>query len=784
MTPTQPDDVTFTLYRSAQDNEGTRVSLPWNEWCSRYFSEHAVRGTPADIDADAKTHNRNKNGECIVLGVVNGRRAKANVTEVGGVALDLDNLPEARTQEVLAILKPFEFMCWTTHKHGARVAKGCPRLRVLLPFAAPISPADHARAWAGLNQLVGGVNDPATKDVSRLHFLPSTFDVSLAETYHNEGQWLTLEALPLVEVETARAATAGDHAALLARHGWALCGESGDNEKWTRPGKDSDTSATWHRAKGVFFCFTSSAPPLEAQKGYSLSALRMALEPPAAALNGLTLDGVDVSAKLREFGARCAGLGKIYRAVARDEGIRLLKAAKFQAPSKLIDAALSIAGGEGSGESAPVAALLGAAIKKAHRIIAAHGDLLVYIDGVYLPRGEEVVRLEVQNRLGLSASMKLGDETVYWLENNSRVDASLLDSERRINFSNGLLDWQTGEFQPHSPEVFTTVQIPTPWDPAAYFERGDRFLDEVLPDASTRETIEEFLGYCLLPDCRFQRALMLTGEGANGKSVFLDWLIASLGADNTSSVKLQDLDHRFRAADLAGKLANVSADLPRATLEDSGPLKMLVVGDELQAERKHKAPFKFRNRAKLLFSANEIPGAKDRSDAFFRRWLVVPFPHRFDASAPDFDPFITSKLVGEPGRTYLLRLAVTGLQRLVARGGFRPSNAMTDALGEYRQAADNIVAWYSERGSYDEKSNTPKGHAYSSYRMWCGDNGQVPANEVIFAKRLKTIEPRLVQVRPRPEDSGNTGRLRFWKGLALETTTTSFRDLRAVPSQI
>ena len=43
------------------------------------------------------------------------------------------------------------------------------------------------------------------------------------------------------------------------------------------------------------------------------------------------------------------------------------------------------------------------------------------------------------------------------------------------------------------------------------------------------------------------------------------------------------------------------------------------------AETKYKAPFKFRNFAKLYFSCNKIPKIDDKSDAFFRRMHYCQF---------------------------------------------------------------------------------------------------------------------------------------------------------------
>ena len=53
---------------------------------------------------------------------------------------------------------------------------------------------------------------------------------------------------------------------VLRRHGWTLA-RSGGNEHWRRPGKDHGWSATYNGQ--VFYCFTSSAPPLDLNRGYS-----------------------------------------------------------------------------------------------------------------------------------------------------------------------------------------------------------------------------------------------------------------------------------------------------------------------------------------------------------------------------------------------------------------------------------------------------------------------------------------------------------------------------------
>lgn len=398
---------------------------------------------------------------------------------------------------------------------------------------------------------------------------------------------------------------------------------------------------------------------------------------------------------------------------------------------------------EGSSKSTP--AELGAALLQERRFVFAHEILYVYRDGVYRPEGEALARSRVQETLGSAARSTDGNEVVYWLSVACRVNPEQLDADNLVNVANGLLDWQTGALHPHTAERLGIVQLPTAWDPGAYHERADSFLDQVLPDRATRALFEEAIGYCLLRDCRYEKAVMLVGDGANGKSTALRWVSATLGRQNIASVKLQDLaTNRFRAAELVGKLANIYPDLPREALEETDTFKAVVSGDEITAERKFRNPFAFRNRAKLFFSANELPRTRDQTYAFFRRWLIIPFPNRFDGERRD--PGLGSLLETPEARSYLLRLAVEGLRRLVERGEFEDTPATRAALEEYQRENDLVKAFVDEAcdiGDYTE----PKELVWAAFERWCGREGRRPVARVWFWRRLRQHVPGLDEFR-------------------------------------
>ena len=174
-------DVTFTVYTDREGVIGTIQSRPWPEWV-RTLTTHDVRPE--------------KDGPAVVLGKVVGERAGVNVAEVHAFGIDVEKRPDNEVSRLLDVLAPFEFVLYTTHRNGTEPT---PRIRIVLPLDAPlvgIDPKEHKVNWSRLNMLALGMNDPSTKDVGRLHYLPSTGTPEHAWSFHNQGRFISLGDLP------------------------------------------------------------------------------------------------------------------------------------------------------------------------------------------------------------------------------------------------------------------------------------------------------------------------------------------------------------------------------------------------------------------------------------------------------------------------------------------------------------------------------------------------------------------------------------------------------------
>lgn len=388
--------------------------------------------------------------------------------------------------------------------------------------------------------------------------------------------------------------------------------------------------------------------------------------------------------------------------------------------------------------------------------------LLIYEGGLYQP-GESIARSLAHERLGYRSKPDRIDSSAAMIRESTKAPDSKLNPKAMdlINLENGMLEWRTSRLLPHSKDYLSTYQIHAAYAPDASCPMIDRFLEEVFPKDAL-PLAQEMLGYLLLPTTRHQKAFMLVGAGANGKSTFLTAVEEFIGRENVSHIALQEMsENRFAAAELLGKLANIYPDLPAKALEQSDIFKAVTTGDVIKAERKFQHPFCLRPHARLLFSANELPPSKDMTSAFFRRWHVIPFLNVFKGNKADRG--LSQKLSTPEARSALLNHALTGLRRLEAQIGFSECASVMEATENYRRQCDNVYEFANEvlqaaRGQFLVKEET-----YKAYKAWCEEAGiSHPLSQKNFNKRL--CDTMGIREGRQVLDDGKKHRV--WEGLA------------------
>lgn len=259
------------------------------------------------------------------------------------------------------------------------------------------------------------------------------------------------------------------------------------------------------------------------------------------------------------------------------------------------------------------------------------------------------------------------------------------------------------------------------------------FLEKILPDTEVRNRVQEFVGYTLLNDTRYQRASLWLGSGANGKGVLsnivqaLHAKVQAIQLDNTSRFALSGL---FQASLI------IADELPARKL-DEAKLKSMIAGEKVFVDIKCQSPITTTILGKLLVLGNNYPVVDDASEGFWRRWDVVPFDVTIPAA--ERDPRLAQKIIdGE--LSGVLNWAIEGLQRLLSRDGFEPVSpvAMQLAINKAKAVTNDVTGWLSERVvSVAGVPLTHKTDVYSDYVRWCSDNDFVPQTQQGFWLKLK-----------------------------------------------
>jgi len=319
-----------------------------------------------------------------------------------------------------------------------------------------------------------------------------------------------------------------------------------------------------------------------------------------------------------------------------------------------------------------------------------------------------------------------------------------------INLRNGMCDISNKVLLPHHPDLYSSNQLNVNYNPDAKAPRWFSFMEEIFDgDSAVTALIQEFMGYSLVADTRFEKALILVGEGANGKSTMIKVWEELIGHENIASVTLTNLKDQFHRASLHGKLLNIAAELSATTVEQSDYFKRIVSGDTIDAAHKFKDVFHFKPYARLVYAMNEMPRVKDNSHGFYRRLLVVPFTKRFEGKAADRT--LSKKLLTELDGIF--QWALEGLYRLYSNDGFTEPRSVKEMLKQYQFQNNPVQAFVDEWCVLDPEGVTTKKELYWSYRDYAKDFGydSLPLNS--FFRDLHRALPELKSSRIGPKNA-------------------------------
>lgn len=386
-------------------------------------------------------------------------------------------------------------------------------------------------------------------------------------------------------------------------------------------------------------------------------------------------------------------------------------------------------------------------------------DELLYLEeGVYR-RGGDIKAKARAEELIPDCGNHFAAEVVGKLKRRTYCHLAEFDKDPMVlNFRNGFLDlkrlWSADpeevassffdrERRGKADGRLFRVQIPARYDQEKRAPANLRFFREVLPDPFERALFLEYASTCLYRSAEFQKALMLIGEGDNGKSTAIGVLTCLLGEDNVSNQSIHHIAHnRFSPAQLEGKLANFFPDISSNEISQTGILKGLIAGDHLDVERKGIDFFRIWPTLKMIFSCNTLPQVEDDSDAWFRRWIIIYFRQKFDGR--EDRGLIPKSRTGGPGKltteeemSGLLNVLLRVLRVLLVRGTFTRCQTTAELRSEWGERANVIISFKNQSVVADAKAHIPKEAVYEAYLAFCADKKFSAKGRAAFNEALR-----------------------------------------------
>ena len=304
----------------------------------------------------------------------------------------------------------------------------------------------------------------------------------------------------------------------------------------------------------------------------------------------------------------------------------------------------------------------------------------------------------------------------------------------RIHVANGtwFLDGGFTEDKEYCRNRLTAFYNPDAGTPNVWL----RFLSELLVPEDVL-TLQEYLGYCLLPTTKAQKMLMLIGKGGEGKSRIGLVMRSILGISmNTTSIQKVEKSE-FARADLEDRLLMVDDDMDMSALTKTNYIKSIVTSEcQMDVERKHEQSYQTLLYVRFLcFGNGALTALHDRSDGFFRRQIVITTKDRPEGRVDD--PYLVEKMVAE--KEGLLLWCLEGLKRLVANDyRFTISERSKENIAAIVKDANNIPAFLTSEGylTFREDSKAATSDLYVAYKEWCEDNAENALSMKSFANYL------------------------------------------------
>lgn len=308
----------------------------------------------------------------------------------------------------------------------------------------------------------------------------------------------------------------------------------------------------------------------------------------------------------------------------------------------------------------------------------------------------------------------------------------------RVCLTNGALNLDTGELEPHAPEHNLRFGLDFAHDPTATCPVWEDQLRATLGgNERAIETFEEFAGLTLVPDMTFQKALYLVGEPASGKSKLLGTVHSLHCADAVSVTPLAHLENERYLTSVVRRLVCISYDT-QTDAKVFGESFMRITGGDAVSIRKlyGEVQESVQPTVRFMGSMNyKMPQYIGSAAAIQRRLIMLECPQRVPENEQDKER--SARLKGE--RPGILNRFLMALKRLKERGRFDPPADSAEQVEDYLQSYSPADLFAQEKLDRDPDGAIPIAEIAREYNYWADQVEERHRPAMLLGKDLRAL---------------------------------------------
>lgn len=302
------------------------------------------------------------------------------------------------------------------------------------------------------------------------------------------------------------------------------------------------------------------------------------------------------------------------------------------------------------------------------------------------------------------------------------------------------------ELRPHDRADMITKLADVEYDPDATCPKWDAFLGWAQPERDMQAFLRVFHGYAILMGGNGEQLLVYHfGEGANGKSAFLETL-GQLAGSYRTVVSPDSLvgDSQRDGSKASGDIARLHStrfvtveELPRGTPLRENLIKALTGGSKQVARFNFKDDFEFYSIFTAAMTGNDMPEVSGTDHGIWRRLLITPWQSRLaDADQRNFDDVLLEFAAERSG---ILNWLIAGALDYLNQGmkPFVPEKVRAFTK-DYQEERDHVGTFLLSCVIKEPGARTSAEDMFQGYCRWCEANAQKPWTQTAFGRYLNT----------------------------------------------